>query len=627
MPRASTGKITTFPSPTNKASEHPGEVVPGQDCRMNISRMLQSRLASALQGLVEPQQISPFASLIKPSGNPRHGDYQANCAMPVGKLLAQPPQVIAEQLVARLDLQGICEPPEVAGPGFINLRLSNAWLADQVRALAGDERLGVEPLPSPRRIVLDYSSPNVAKPLHVGHLRSTIIGDAIKKILGFLGHTVISDNHLGDWGTQFGILIYGYKNFRDEAAFASDPVAELARLYLLVRRQFKTDEDDEAGNDPVQQACREETAKLHRGDPENLRLWQLFMPHCLQEIEHIYQRLGISFDHTLGESFYQPMLAEVVADLTQKGLAVESAGALGIFLSDKPGDPPALIRKRDGAYTYTTTDLATIRYRVEQFQADEALYVVDARQALHFKNLFEIARRWGYDRIKLEHISFGTVLDAQGKPFKSREGGVPLLEELLDQAVAAARSVFEQSLAEAAARGEDVPTYSAAEAQRIHEVVGIGAVKYADLSQNRNSDYRFDPVKMTDLKGNTATYMQYAYARTKGIVVRKGGVDPEALWRDPPPVLLPTPQERALALALLRFPEAVEAAAADYRPNLISAYLWDLSTTFNSFFEACPVLKADTPVLKKSRLVMCDLTARIIQKGLHLLGIDTVERM
>jgi arginyl-tRNA synthetase len=589
--------------------------------------MLQSRLASALEGLVEPARISEFASLVKPSANPAHGDYQANCAMPLGKVLAQPPRAVADQLVARLDLAAVCDPPEVAGPGFLNLRLSNAWLAQQVRALAGDDRLGVQPPATPRTIVVDYSSPNVAKPLHVGHLRSTIIGDAIKKILAFLGHTVISDNHLGDWGTQFGILIYGYKHFRDDATFATDPVGELARLYILVRSKFKGDEDDDAGNDPVQQACREETAKLHRGDPENLALWRMFMPHCLLEIEHIYGRLGISFDLTLGESFYQPMLDDVVTDLRRANLAVETDGAMGIFLSDKEGSPPALIRKRDGAFTYTTTDLATIRYRVQRLSADEALYVVDSRQALHFKNLFEIARRWGFDRIKLEHISFGSVLNAQGKPFKSREGGVPLLEELLNEAVAAARTVFEQSLAEAAERGEEVPVFSEAEARRIHEVVGIGAVKYADLSQNRNSDYRFDPVKMTDMKGNTATYMQYAYARTKGIVVRKGGVDPETLWREPPPVLLATPQERALALALLRFPEAVEAAAADYRPNLISGYLWELSTTFNGFFQACPVLKAETPELRQSRLLLCDLTARIIQKGLHLLGIDTVERM
>jgi arginyl-tRNA synthetase len=592
---------------------------------MNISRMLQDRLAIALSGLVEP--IAEFASLLKPSSNPTHGDYQANCAMPLAKRLGQPPRTVAELLVQRLDVAGVCDAPEVAGPGFINLRLSDAWLAQQVQALAGNERLGVDPLAHTRTIVLDYSSPNVAKPLHVGHLRSTIIGDAVQRILAFLGHRVIRDNHLGDWGTQFGILIYGYKHLRDEAAYQRDPVGELARLYVEVKKSFKGDEDDEAGNDPVQQACREETAKLHRGDPENLALWREFMPHSMALIESIYQRLNISFDYTYGESFYQPMLADVVADTLAKGIAVETDGAIGIFLSDKEGDPPALIRKRDGAFTYTTTDLATIRYRVEQFHADAALYVVDARQAHHFRQLFAAARKWGYTQIDLQHISFGSVLDKNGKPFATSKGGAPLLETLLDEAVAAARAVFERSLAEAAERGEEVPDFSETEARRIHEVVGIGAVKYADLSQNRNSDYRFDVEKMTDMKGNTATYMQYAYARTKGIVVRKGGVDPDQLWRNPPPVLLETSQERALALALLRFPEAVEAAAADSRPNLISGYLWELSTTFNGFFQHCPVLKAQTPELRQSRLLLCDLTARVIQKGLNLLGIETVERM
>lgn len=590
---------------------------------MNVCRMLVAKLANALAGLVD--SVSEYAALIKPAANPAHGDYQANCAMALAKILGKTPREVAQMIVSRLDLAGICDPPEVAGPGFINLRLNSSWLAAQLKEMAQDDRLGVDPVASPRTIVIDYSSPNVAKPLHVGHLRSTIIGAAIEKILTFLGHRVISDNHLGDWGTQFGILIYGYKHHRDDAAFTKDPVAELARLYLLVRSHFGSDEDDDAGNDPVQEACRQETAKLHHGDPENLSLWQSFMPHCQQEIEHIYQRLGIRFDHTLGESYYQPMLPDVVESLVASGLAVESEGALAVFLSEE--QPPALVRKRDGAFTYMTTDLATIRYRVHHFKADQALYVVDTRQALHFKNLFAIARRWGYDQIQLEHIGFGSVLAGSGKPFGTRHGGVPLLEELLDQAVAAASEVFARSLAETAERGEEPETFSDAEKRQIHEAVGIGAVKYADLSQNRNSDYRFDPQKMTATDGNTATYMQYAYARTRGIVVRKGGMDPATLRADPPEVVLQSPYERALSLALLRFPEALEAAAADYRPNLITGYLWDLSRTFSGFFQNCPVLKAPTPELRLSRLLLCDLTARVIQKGLHLLGIETVERM
>ncbi|MGL4550063.1 MAG: arginine--tRNA ligase [Gemmataceae bacterium] len=592
---------------------------------MNVCRILQGKLAAALAGLVDP--VEPYASMLKPSANPANGDYQANCAMALSKALGKPPREVAQLIAARLDLAGVCDTPEVAGPGFINLRLDKGWLAARAKELARDDRLGVEPAARPKTIVIDYSSPNVAKPLHVGHLRSTIIGDAIKRILASLGHAVISDNHLGDWGTQFGILIYGYKNRLDRAAYDKDPVAELSRLYVEIKKGFKGDEDDDAGNDPVQQACRDETAKLHRGDAENLALWREFMPHSVALIDAIYACLGIRFDHTLGESFYQPMLAGVVDDLLTKGVAVETDGAIGVFVTDKEGDPPALVRKRDGAFTYTTTDLATIQYRVEHFKADAVLYVVDSRQAHHFKQLFAAARKWGYDHVGLEHISFGSVLDKSGKPFGTSKGGVPLLENLLCEAAAAAREVFERSLAEAAERGEEVPAFTDAEKRQIHDVVGTGAVKYADLSQNRNSDYRFDVEKMTATVGNTATYMQYAYARTRGIVVRKGGVDPEALRADPPDVMLGTPHERALALALLRFPEAVEAAAADYRPNLITGYLWELSNAYSGFFQNCPVLKAPTPELRHSRLLLCELTARVIQQGLTLLGIQTVERM
>lgn len=591
---------------------------------MNISRLLQDRLLTALTGLASDAE--QYASLVKPSQNPSHGDYQANCAMPLAKVLNKNPREVAQEIVSRLDVSDLCEPPQVAGPGFINLRLKNDWLAQQAQALGRDDRLGVEPVPSPRTIIVDYSSPNVAKPLHVGHLRSTIIGDSIKRLLAFLGHRVISDNHLGDWGQQFGILIYGWKHHRDEAAFARDPVAELARLYILVRQHFGTDEDDDAGNDPVQEACRQETALLHAGNEENLSLWRTFMPHCLAEINHIYVRLGIQFDYTLGESNYQPMLANVVADLQQKGVAVETDGALGIFVGDREDDPPALVRKSDGAYTYTTTDLATVKYRVEHFKAQEVLYVVDARQALHFKNLFRAAQLWGYRDVPLEHVGFGTVMGPDGKPFATRHGGIPLLECLLDDAIAAARDVHQTLTQEAIERGEEAPSFTEDELRRIHEVVGIGAVKYADLSQNRNSDYRFDLEKMTSTEGNTATYMQYAYVRNRGIF-RKGEVGPETLRAAPPLPSVDTPHERALVIQLLRFPEALQAAAADHRPNLITGYLWDLAKTYSGFFTNCPVLKAPTPELRQGRLLLCDVTARVIQKGLDLLGIQTVERM
>ncbi len=595
---------------------------------MNIAHALQQRLAVALSGLTP--EFTKYASLVRAAQDSRHGDYQANCAMPLSKEQGGKPVDLARQIVERLELGDMLEPPEIAGPGFINFRLKTAWLAAQLRVMAHDDRLGVEPANRPRTFVIDYSSPNVAKPLHVGHLRSSILGDALTRILRFQGHRVITDNHLGDWGTQFGILLYGYKQLRDEAAFQADPVRELARLYLEVRKQFKKKEqedDDGPIDDPVQDACRRETAKLHQGDPENVALWRMFMPHCLREIEQIYNRLGLlPFDHTLGESFYQPMLAEVVDDLAAKGIAQESRGAMVIFFGDPEKVPPSIVRKSDGAFTYTTTDLATIRYRVEQWKPNAILYVVGVPQAVHFKNLFAAARRWGYQDLELEHVAFGSVLGADGKILSTRKGTGSLLEELLDDAIARAAEVYERLNEEARQRGEEVPEFSEVEKRAIHEAVGIGAIKYADLSQARTSDYRFDLAKMTATDGNTATYMQYAYARNRSIL-RKSGIDERLLRETPPTPELPTAHERALALMLLRFPEALAAATTDYRPNQITAYLWELSRTYSGFFTNCPVLKAESESLRLSRLLLCDLTARVIRQGLDLLGIRTIERM
>jgi len=385
--------------------------------------------------------------------------------------------------------------------------------------------------------------------------------------------------------------------------------------------------DDDAPKNltnPVAEAVRQETAKLHAGDPENVRLWRMFMPWCLEEIDRIYRRLDVHIDHAHGESFYNPMLPEVVRSFLERGIAQESEGAVVIFLREN--EPPALIRKKDGAFTYTTSDLATIRYRVETWHPDAMLYVVDFRQALHFKNLFEAARRWGYDKVELEHISFGSVLGADRRPIKTREGGAVELGELLDEAVARGRQVYEQTRSERAARGEDVPDLSAEERQQIAEVVGLGAVKYADLSQNRTSDYVFNWDKMLAMDGNTATYMQYAFARVRSIF-RKSGEKEERFRSDPPEVSLGTPAERALALQLVRLSESLEAAAIDYKPNLMSAYLWDLAKAYSNFYDSCPVLKAESATLRQSRLLLCDLTARGIQKGLELLGIQTTERM
>ncbi|HLN26964.1 MAG TPA: arginine--tRNA ligase [Gemmataceae bacterium] len=591
---------------------------------MNLLHQVQRKFHDALAQLVaDPGQ---YVALIKPAQDSRFGDYQANCAMPLAKVLNRKPREIAQEIVDRLDRGDMLERVEIAGPGFINLALRSDWLARQVQIAARDQRLGVSDVGAVRTVVLDFSSPNVAKPMHVGHLRSTIIGDSLARLFRFLGNKVITDNHLGDWGTQIGILLYGYKHFRDEAALRADPVREMARLYILMRSRMKTDEDEtgEGQADPITLAAREETAKLHAGDPENVRLWQMFMPWCRAEIDGIYERLGVHFDHTLGESFYHPMLADVVRSLEEKGIAQRSKGALVIPFG--PDEPPALVQKTDGAYTYTTTDLATIRYRMEQWQPDVMLYVVDARQALHFQHLFEAARRWGYTQVELAHLSFGSVLDANRKPIKTREGGAVELEQLLDEAVKRANDVYERSRKEGQERGEEFPELEAAERRQLAEIVGLGAVKYADLSQNRTTDYVFNWEKMLAMDGNTATYMQYAYARIRNIF-RKGDDDPALFQRDPPLPLLDGAQERTLALQLLRFEEALLSAATEYKPNTITAYLWDLAKCYSGFYQNCPVLRAETPALRQSRLLLCDLTARTIRQGLDLLGIQTVERM
>ncbi len=586
---------------------------------MNLQKHLQDLFRPVLAGLgVDP---SSYVSMIKPAQDARFGDYQANFAMPLAKTLGKKPREVAEAAIAGLpkDVIGaVLDPPEIAGPGFINLRFNREWLAQRLQEMAADSRLGVALADPQKSLVIDFSSPNVAKPMHVGHLRSTIIGDALARLFSFLGHRVVTDNHLGDWGTQFGMLLYGYKHFRDEEALSADPVREMLRLYLHVRSLMdEKDDAEDAPANPVADAVREETAKLHAGDPENLLLWKTFMPWCLAEINKIYNRLDIHFDHTHGESFYNPMLSEVVESLQKKGLAQDSQGAVVVFFAEN--EPPALVRKTDGAFTYTTTDLATIKYRVDTFEPNAVLYVVDFRQGLHFKNLFDIARRWGYDKVDLQHISFGSVLGTDNKPIKTREGGGVELNHLLDEAVQRAADVCKTL------QGEDTDLTDQ-QIRDIAEVVGIGAVKYADLSQNRTSDYVFSWDKMLAMDGNTATYMQYAYTRIRGIF-RKADIL-EHLYRNAPPLpKLLKPQEAALALQLLRFEETLLATAADYRPSVLTAYLWDLAKSYSGFYQNCPVLKAETPEIKQSRLLLCDLTGRVINKCLNLLGIRTLEQM
>ena len=395
---------------------------------MNLLHLIQDKFRAALAGLVP--DVEPYVAMVKPTQDAKHGDYQANCAMSLAKALGKKPRDIAQDILARLDLGDLLDKPEIAGPGFINLRVQTSWLAKQLQAIANNERLGIANAHPVKTFVIDYSSPNVAKPLHVGHLRSTIIGDALTRLLRFLGHSVITDNHLGDWGTQFGILLYGYKNLLDKDAYTKEPVRELSRVYIEVRRLIGSDDEDNAAN-PIAEACRAETAKLHHGDAENNRLWQDFMPHCLAEIHEVYAKLGIlKFDHEHGESFYNPLLPGVVESLLQKQVAEPGEGGAIIIRFTK--DNVALVRKRDGAFTYTTSDLATIQYRQEHFKPQALLYVVDFRQAQHFANLFEAAKRWGVTGVELTHISFGSVLGREGRPISTRKGDGTELKNMQD---------------------------------------------------------------------------------------------------------------------------------------------------------------------------------------------------
>ena len=618
---------------------------------MNVLERLRRAFGAATP---EGGDASAFAAAVRPSTDAKFGDYQANGCMALAKRARQNPREMAMAVASRVDLAPLADPPEVAGPGFLNVRLRDDWLSKTLGDLVGDESLGISPPETPKTVVIDYSSPNVAKPMHVGHVRSTVIGDSLARLFSALGHRVIRDNHLGDWGSQFGMILWGWKNHRDESTYEADPVAELARLYRLAQSRIKAGESlaekfakvfalekqgktDEAAaafdklaegtgltraevdrviaeGRAVADAARAETARLHEGDPENRSLWERFMPHCLAALQDVYDRLGVRFDVELGESFYDPMLAGVVESLQARGLAEESEGATVVFVEG--ANAPFLVRKRDGAYNYATTDLATIQYRVETWNPDLILYVVDHRQGDHFKGLFQVARRWGYDGVGLEHVAFGTILGPDRRPFKTREGDVVGLESLLNEAVAEARKVVD----------ENSPNLDPEMRQRVAEVVGLGAIKYADLSQNRLSDYVFDLKKMVAMTGNTGAYLQYAYARIQSIF-RKGEITPEAIRERRPPIALSNPAERALGVQILRLPETLELAASELKPNILTDYLFELANKFSTFFEECPVLKAESPERRDSRLALGDLTARTLKFGLDLLGIEVVDRM
>jgi len=569
-----------------------------------IQQLLEEKTSSAIAAA----SGTSAPALVQPTANAQFGDYQANGVMAVAKAQKTNPRELAQKVIAQLNSVEVPATWEIAGPGFINFRIDPSWLGRTLLTTALDEYLGAERAVQTETIVVDFSAPNVAKSMHVGHIRSTILGDALTRILRFLGRQIITDNHVGDWGTQFGMMIVGYRTILDRAAYERDPLSEMERVYKAIQAQTKADP-------AVAAQAREELAKLQKGDPANTALWQEFTAVSRKAFERVYARLGVQFDHWLGESFYNPLLSGVVQELEDKGLARPSEGAICIFYEDDPtlAGTPFLIQKQDGAFLYATTDLATIKYRAETFHPNRVIYVTDSRQQLHFRQLFTAARRWGYT-MALEHVWFGTILGEDGKPIKTREGEPIKLEALLDEAEERARAIVH----------DKNPSLSDAEQAHIARVVGIGAVKYADLMQNRTADYRFSWDKMLALDGNTAPYLQYVYARIRSIF-RKGELEG---WRPESgmEVQLLTPEEQDLAKQMIRWGDTLLEVERTYKPNILAGFLYDLATKFNLFYQAHAVLKAPEDV-RPTRLLLCDLTARYIHKGLELLGIETLEAM
>lgn len=534
----------------------------------------------------------------------KFGDYQTNFAMAASKVFKKAPRAVAEQLVAALPENGLIGKVEIAGPGFINVFLNDAYAADLVRSSFSGE-WDFSHINTAGTVVIDYSSPNIAKPMHVGHLRTTIIGDSLKRIMRFLGYQVVADNHLGDWGTQFGKLIVGWHRWLDKENFEKDPISELERIYIAF--------GEAAEQDPaLDELARIELKKVQDGDPENLALWKKFVDITLSECKRIYEYLGISFDTYYGESFYHPLMPEVIRELEERKIAVESEGALVVFFDEKSNIPPCIVRKKDGAFLYATSDLATIKFKHDNYKMNKAVYVTDDRQALHFRQIFTIAGLLGWN-MEFVHVPFG-VMSFQGEILKTRAGNTIKLKDLFREAENKGLAVVE----------EKNPTLPDDEKKKIAKAVGIGALKYSDLSQNRTSNIDFSWEKALSFDGNTAPYLQYSYARVQSIKrnAREKGfeVDRSA------DLLLETEIERSIALSILKFPEAVEKSAELYRPNLIADHIFDLAQKFSSFYNSTPILKAELPLLK-SRLLLAEAVAEVIKTGLDLLGIDVIERM
>ncbi|ELG7279552.1 arginine--tRNA ligase [Salmonella enterica] len=577
---------------------------------MNIQALLSEKVSQAMIAAGAPADCEPQ---VRQSAKVQFGDYQANGMMAVAKKLGMAPRQLAEQVLTHLDLSGIASKVEIAGPGFINIFLEPAFLAEQVQQALASDRLGVSQ-PTRQTIVVDYSAPNVAKEMHVGHLRSTIIGDAAVRTLEFLGHHVIRANHVGDWGTQFGMLIAWLEKQQQENA-GGMALADLEGFYRDAKKHY---DEDEA----FAERARNYVVKLQSGDTYFREMWRKLVDITMTQNQITYDRLNVTLtrDDVMGESLYNPMLPGIVADLKAKGLAVESEGATVVFLDEfknKEGDPMGvIIQKKDGGYLYTTTDIACAKYRYETLHADRVLYYIDSRQHQHLMQAWTIVRKAGYvpDSVPLEHHMFGMMLGKDGKPFKTRAGGTVKLADLLDEALERARRLV-------AEKNPDMP---ADELEKLANAVGIGAVKYADLSKNRTTDYIFDWDNMLAFEGNTAPYMQYAYTRVLS-VFRKADIDEQALASAP--VIISEDREAQLAARLLQFEETLTVVAREGTPHVMCAYLYDVAGLFSGFYEHCPILSAENDAVRNSRLKLAQLTAKTLKLGLDTLGIETVERM
>lgn len=584
-------------------------------------RVIEDRVRAAIQRLdpaFDPGQIQ-----VRPCPEVRHGDYQVSAVMSLAKLRKTAPRPLAEQLKNDLDLSDLCESVEVAGAGFLNFKLRRTTLASALDEALNHPRPFLSPVTEPRTLVIDFSSPNVAKPMHVGHIRSTVLGDCLARLHRLLGNRVVTDNHIGDWGTQFGKLLVGWKQHLNPSALESDPISEMERLYKKVNADSESDP-------AVLELARSELVALQQGDPVRLGIWKEMIRLSQSQFDRVYGRLGVRFDHTLGESFYNPELNGVVSRLLELGVARMSEGAVCVFSdgSVPPKDDPflihrdgewapnpCLIRKSDGAANYATTDLATLDYRLRTWSPHRILYVTDGRQQLHFRQLFAAFSRWQpQHQTRLEHVWFGSILGEDGKPFKTRSGDTVRLEDLLDEAESRALAVVNS-------KNAGLPE---AERKHIARVVGLGAIKYADLLPNRQSDYTFSWDKMLALNGNTAVYLLYACARVRSLL-RKSADAPDAT-ESPDSIQLEAPEELALARHLLNYGIVLAAVAEESRPNYLCNYLFELSGLFAGFWERCPVLKAAGQE-RRSRLALCQLTGAVLQQGLETLGIETLAQM